>query len=788
MNEKLFRTLEFNKIVELIAQRAVSESARNMILNLNTVSDKRRLRLLHDVLGEAVDISYIKGKIPIEGYKEAPDIISHAQKGGTIREGGLLRIASNLRIAKQVKKYIFAEERSKVSFLLLEEIADELQTVPQLEKDISQAILSETEISDNASSALYDIRRQIRNANASIKDKLSSIINSQENKKYLQDAIVTIRNGRYVVPVKSENKSQINGIVHDSSASGLTLFIEPMAVVNLNNKLRELEAAEQQEIELILKILSEKAKTVSPLLLINEQILIRLDECFAKADYAIVNNHTKPLISDTKQLFLRKAYHPLIDKDKVVSSDISIGEGYTQIVITGPNTGGKTVTLKTLGLCALMGQCGLFIPAAEGSVICMFDEIFADIGDEQSIAQSLSTFSSHMTNIIEILSKVNGNSLVLLDELGAGTDPSEGAALAWAILSDIKSTGALSAATTHYNEIKQYALTNQGVVNASVEFDIVNLKPTYKLHIGIPGKSNAFEISRKLGLNERILSSANHLLTRENKDFEEILSQLEIKLKAAGEAADQAQKYAVENQKINENLTVKLKELETGKDKLIAEAAVEAKKIINDAKASAKDLLAETDKYAKGFREEKQVHQVHKDKINEISKHALDEINRHIPAHDLTKGDAQKTKYKFKKSDEVHIPDLNADGVILSIEGEIAMVQVGMIKTKISINKLEPKKAKKQSGYSYNSMKAKTATNKLDIRGITANEVDIEVEKFLDDAAMANLKIVTIVHGKGNGILRKAVYEVLKNHPLVESSRIGGLNEGGEGATIVYLK
>lgn len=785
MNEKLFRTLEFNKITELIAQRAVSESARNIILNLNTVSDKRRLKLLHDVLGEAVDISYIKGKIPIEGYKEASDIISHAQKGGTIREGGLLRIAANLRIAKQVKKYIFAEERSKVSFLLLEEIADELQTVPLLEKDISQAILSETEISDNASSALYDIRRQIRNANASIKDKLSSIINSQDNKKYLQDAIVTIRNGRYVVPVKSENKSQISGIVHDSSASGLTLFIEPMAVVNLNNKLRELEASEQQEIELILKILSDKVKTVSPLLLINEQILIRLDECFAKADYAIVNHHTKPLISDKKQLFLRKAYHPLIDKDKVVSSDISIGEGYTQIVITGPNTGGKTVTLKTLGLCALMGQCGLLIPAAEGSVICVFDDIFADIGDEQSIAQSLSTFSSHMTNIIEILSKVNENSLVLLDELGAGTDPSEGAALAWAILSDIKSTGALSAATTHYNEIKQYALTNHGVVNASVEFDVVNLKPTYKLHIGIPGKSNAFEISRKLGLDERILSAANHLLTRENKDFEEILSQLEIKLKAAGEAADQAQKYAVENQKINESLAVKLKELESGKDKLIAEAAVEAKKIINDAKASAKELLAETDKYAKGFKEEKQAH---KDKINEISKHALDEINRHIPAHDLAKSGELKTKFKFKKSDEVHIPDLNADGVILSIEGDTAMVQVGMIKTRISTSKLEPKKAKKQSGYSYNTMKAKTATTKLDIRGITANEVDIEVEKFLDDAAMANLKIVTIVHGKGNGILRKAVYEVLKNHPLVESSRIGGLNEGGEGATIVYLE
>ncbi len=785
MDEKLFRTLEFDKIRAMIAERAATDTARQNILALTAYTDKQKLRAAHDLLGEAVGISYAKGRFPVNGYAECADSVMHAQKGGTIREASLLRIAADLRIAKQVKRYIFPEERSHVSFPLLELVAEDISDVPRLEKEISQAILSENEIADNASSALYDIRRQIRNANASIKDKLSSLVNSQENKKYLQESIVTIRNGRYVVPVKSENKAQISGIVHDSSSSGMTLFVEPMAVVTLNNRLRELEGEEQREIELILKAFSEKVRAAAPNLLVNEQILIRLDECFAKADYAVANRHTKPEISDKKQMFLRKAYHPLIPRENVVASDISIGDGYSQIVITGPNTGGKTVTLKTLGLCALMSQCGLCIPAAEGSVTCLFGDIFADIGDEQSIAQSLSTFSSHMSNIIGILSRVGPDSLVLLDELGAGTDPAEGAALAWAILSDIKSSGALSLATTHYNEIKQYALTNEGVVNASVEFDVVNLKPTYRLHIGIPGKSNAFEISRRLGLGDRILAQADTLIARENKDFEDILTQLEIKLKAARESADEAQRTAIENKRLHEELSVKSKELEGAKDKMLADAAVQAKKLINDAKQKAKELIAEADKYAKSYKEERQSH---KDKINDLSKGALEEINRHIPAHEIEKTVAGASEYKFKKSDEVHIPDLKADGVIISMDDDTAMVQVGAIKTRIATAKLQPKKQGRQTGYSYTGMKAKTVSSKLDIRGITGNEVELEVENFLDDASLANLKIVTIVHGKGNGILRKVVSDLLKTHPLVESYRTGGLKEGGEGATIVYLE
>jgi DNA mismatch repair protein MutS2 len=445
-----------------------------------------------------------------------------------MREEGLLKIASALRCIRQVKRYVLAENAS-YNVPLLEEYAGELEALSALERDIEAAVVSETELSDDASSALGDIRRSIRNANASVKDKLNAIINSPAYRKALQEPIVTIRSGRYVVPVKNESRGAVDGIVHDTSSTGLTVFIEPAAVVALNNRIRELEIEQAKEIEIILRRFSQRIADEADYLMNDERIVLLLDALFAKAEYAVQNGHTRPEILTRKAVKLYHSSHPLLNRGKAVASDILLGEDYAQMVITGPNTGGKTVALKTRGLSVMMAQCALFIPAESGSGVYVFDEVFADIGDEQSIAQSLSTFSSHMINIIQILKAADADSLVLLDELGAGTDPAEGAALARAVLEKIKACGALSAATTHYNEIKQYALTEPGVVNASMEFDVANLKPTYKLHIGVPGKSNAFEISRRLGLEEDVIRRAGEVMSGAHAEFADIMSKLEEK-------------------------------------------------------------------------------------------------------------------------------------------------------------------------------------------------------------------------------------------------------------------
>ena len=609
---------------------------------------------------------------------------------------------------------------------------------------------------------------------------------SAEKKKYLQDSIITIRSGRYVVPVKSESKNQVNGIVHDSSASGLTLYIEPEAVVRLNNRLRELEIEEQREIDKILRELSIKVANNADYILHNEKIIIRMDFIFAKAEYAIENGHNIPTFTDERHIMLTRAYHPLIDRKTVVASDILIGEGYNQMVITGPNTGGKTVTLKTLGLCAAMAQSGMFIPAAEGSEVCMLDNIFSDIGDEQSIAQSLSTFSSHMKNIVSIMENMTDKSLILLDEVGAGTDPSEGAALAWAILRNIRDCGCLSLATTHYSEIKQYALTEAGVTNASMEFDVERLAPTYRLNIGIPGKSNAFEISRRLGLGEDILNEAVDLVATRDTQMEDIISKLENKLLQASEAARKAQENMLETSRLREETEAENRKIKKSKENLLTQSALEAKAIIKKAQEKASEIISEADKYLQSNPQKKNAV---RSSVKKMGKDALGEINEYIPTHDLMTDDGEGGgNYVFKKGDEAFLKDVNADCVILSIDGENAQVQVGMIKTKVPLSKLSPKdKDKKKVHTSYVNTKASNFSTTLDIRGITGAEVPIEVEKYLDDALLAGVKIVTILHGKGNGVLRKQVEKLLSTHPLVESFRPGGLKEGGTGVSIVTL-
>ncbi len=779
MYEKVYSILEFDKVKQNIAFFAVTNKAKEEISSSIPIKNERILKETLNKTEEALNTIKAKGFLPLNGYVQAEEYIIHAQKGGTIREGALIKISSSIKYASQIKSYIEAKTNINLSCPLLVEEADELQNLEKLARDIDFAIISENEINDNASSALREIRRKIKAANSAVKNNLNSMLHGS-SEKFMQDNLVTMRNGRYVVPVKSEHKGSVEGIVHDTSQSGLTLFVEPKAVVELNNELKQLEVQEQKEIEEILKVFSQRVAEHAFELRHNEEILTDLDRFFASARYVYENEHSKPIINNESIIDIKKARHPLIDRKKAVASDIAIGENHTQIVITGPNTGGKTVALKTLGLCVLLALSGFFIPANENSAICLVSNVFADIGDEQSIAQSLSTFSSHMVNIAEILNTMDGNSLVLLDELGAGTDPSEGAALAKAILKHIKSYGALSVATTHYNEIKQYALTEPGVVNASVEFDTVNLRPTYKLLVGLPGKSNAFEISRKLGISEDIISEASAYMEQSDIRFEDMIALLQNKLAETQKLNDDARVLKIENEKINETLKNELDRFIAQKDAQYSKMIVEAKKILNQAKDSAKQILAEAQ--SSGTKNSQRL-------INEIIKKENEKLNALMPeSRNFDDNDGNELTQSFSKNDEVFIPQLNSNAVIVDINDETALVQVGAIRTKIPVSKLRPAAKAKEKVFAYSGMKAATVSSKLDIRGITAAEVAIEVEKFLDDAMLAGLKAVTIIHGKGEGILRKAVNKVLEGNTMVDSFRIGGLSEGSTGATIVYLK
>ena len=784
MLDKTYRTLEFDKVRELIAEHAATEEAKREILSMEVFTEMRPLTERLDEISEALSLMKVKGRLPIGGYVPATELIIHAHKGGSLREGALLRVSRNIRYAVQVKEYIEKKTNVTLSCPLMEEYAFETGDFTSLGREIDRAIISEDEVSDAASPELARIRRQIKQTNTSIKEKLRSSVKGA-SEKYMQEGFITMRGGRYVVPVKSEYRSSVEGIVHDTSQSGNTYFIEPQAVVNLNNDLKQLEIKEQREIDRILAELSSRVEANATGLKHNEEILVKLDGIFARASYAYDSEHTRPVITEDGVIDLRKARHPLLERKKAVPSDIGLGESYTQIVITGPNTGGKTVTLKCLGLCCLMAQAGLFIPANEGSSVTMLRDIFADIGDEQSIAQSLSTFSSHMVNISEILSLVGEGCLVLLDELGAGTDPSEGAALAKAILRRIKDSGALCVATTHYNEIKQYALTESGAVNASVEFDTVNLRPTYRLSIGLPGRSNAFEISRRLGISEDIIREAAEDMTVSDVRFEDMISSLQKKLAETQKVNEEAKRLRDEAQRSADTLRNELERYQKSRDEQYARAVTEAKKILNDAREETRRILSEAQKLSNGNADFTRM----RGEITDSLKKESERLSALMPENALSRDVPGSGKQeKLAKNDEVHIPSLNADGTILEIDGDMALVQVGMIKTRLALSKLTPVKAAKQKSFSYTGMKAQSVSPKLDIRGITASEVALEVEKYLDDCALAGLKSVTIVHGKGNGILRKAVAEVLDHNPSVESYRIGGLNEGSTGATVVTLK
>ena len=703
--------------------------------------------------------------------------------------GQLLQILYNLKIAANVTTFLKSDLPPLPAIDAIREV---IVTCPRLAENIDRCIISEDEMADNASPALKDIRRSITRQNDAIRNRLNSIINSSDNRTYLQDAIVTVRDGRYVIPVKAEHRGRFQGIIHDQSATGATLFIEPQVIVNMNNELREMELKEKAEVERILAELSSAAAEHFHDITNNQKLLTALDIIFAKGKLSMVMGGEEPEVSEKGALVLKDARHPLIDKKKVVPINIKLGDDYETLVVTGPNTGGKTVTLKTTGLLVLMAQSGLHIPAAGTSTLPVFDHVLADIGDEQSIEQSLSTFSSHMRNIVSILEEMKGNSLILLDELGAGTDPTEGAALAISILENLKARGAYTIATTHYNELKKYALSTKGVENGSMEFNVDTLSPTYRLMIGIPGKSNAFEISRKLGLPEHLIQRASRLLERGDIEFEDVISAIEEDKKKAEAERDEAVLLNISMKKQKEELDRRQALLEEKEKKIIHQAKEEARNILKEARETANDVnrelraLNKIESLGERNRRFDKNRKRLKDAEDKFAEKMIKRVNQSPVKAD-----------QLKIGDKVRVVTLDQPGEILSLpdsKGDL-LVKVGMMKVSININDLmfmeEDSEMKNKQAGKYGTLyksKAQNISISINVQGENLDDAVMDVDKYLDDAYIAGLKEVTVIHGRGEGILKDGLRKLFKRHKHVASYRKGNYNEGGDGVTIVTLK
>ena len=785
MNKKSLKTLEFDKIKNKVVKYAVTSGGKEMASKLAPYESAYEVREALKETKEAYDILVKKGNPPFEGLHDVTESLVRAEKGGTLSPGQLLYIGNMLRCTDRLKQYLKGEEEGE-SYPKLEDLSYILTPIKNLQLDIEKAIVSEEEVSDKASNTLFNLRKSIKENNSKIRDKVNSLVRS--NASYLQDAIYTMRGDRYVLPVKSEYKSQVPGLVHDSSATGATLYIEPMSLVNLNNEIRELKLKEQAEIERILFELTRKVKDNKDICKSNMNVIIKIDFIFAKAKFSSKINGIMPEVRENGSFDLILARHPLIDPEKVVPSDIYLGENFKALMITGPNTGGKTVTLKTVGLIHLMALSGLLITAKDGSSVSFYREVFADIGDEQSIEQNLSTFSSHMTNIVNIMANADNESLVLFDELGAGTDPTEGAALAIAIIDTLKERNTKVIATTHYSELKGYALKTKEVENASVEFDVKTLKPTYRLLIGIPGKSNAFEISKRIGLDSYIIDRAKNNIESDNLKFEDLIRDLQEKSIIANNNAREAEKLKTEAEKIKTEYEEKMKKLDIVRDKAYSEAREKAKSILEAAKEEADEILKAMRALEKmgieggGRKRLEEERKKLKDALEEKEKEQLKEREN--------KG---KTITKVKVGMEAYLPSLNQRVIIVSMpdnKGDV-QAQAGIMKITVNIKDLrevegqsKPKTKKKREVKLY----LKSVESRLDLRGLDAEEAIYRTDKYLDEACMSNLGEVTIVHGKGTGVLRKAISNMLKKHPHVKSYRLGVYGEGGDGVTIVEIK
>ena len=797
MNKKTFKVLEYPKIIEMLRQQAGCVMAKERIAELAPYTDIRKIREALQETSEASRAIVAKGNAPLGQIYDIGPALHFSRKGGTLTMRQLLQVLYNIRVASNMVTW-FKSDLPELPILM--GMAEVLATFPRLADNIDRCIISEDEMADSASPELRNIRRGIVRQNEAIRNRLGQIISSSDNKTFLQDAIVTMRDGRYVVPVKAEHRGRIPGIVHDQSSTGATIFIEPQVIVNLNNELRELELAEKAEIERILAELSGAVAEHFHDLVNNQKLLTEMDFIFAKGKLSVMMEADAPTMNESGLVNLKQARHPLIEKKKVVPINVAVGGSeYTTLVVTGPNTGGKTVTLKTTGLLAMMAQSGLHIPALPSSQLPVFQKIYADIGDEQSIEQSLSTFSSHMKNIVEVVEKTGDDTLVLLDELGAGTDPTEGAALAIAVLERLRFQGATTIATTHYTELKKYALSTKGVENASMEFNVETLSPTYKLSIGIPGKSNAFEISKKLGLPEEIIDRASALIERGDIEFEDVISAIEADKKRAEAERDEAIALRVAMEKQKAELERQQKLLEKQKKEIIANAREEARIMLREAKDTAAEVQKELKELAKldslgertkRFDKSRKKLKEKEDKYAE--RKTIREVNNDNPV----------SAADLKVGDRVKLLTLDQNGEILSLPDEKGnlMIQVGIMKMSANLKDLMlindgTKKKKvpqpKSSSGKYGSMYKEKAMNisvSCNVQGQNLEDACMNVEKYLDDAYMAGLKEVTVIHGRGEGILKDGIRNMLRRNKLVASYRKGGYNEGGEGVTIVKLK
>ena len=792
MNTKALITLEYDKIIKKLETFASSTMGKKLCKDLLPSSDYEEILSAQTETKDALTRLYKTGYLSFQGLSDIRPHLRLLEIDSTLNQKELLEIARLLSITAQAVEYGDTEDEV-LAYDSLNSYFGELDPLEFLYQRITQCILSEDEISDDASSALKDIRREIKQTNISIHNKLTSVINSQNNKTMLQDALITVRNGRYCVPVKTEYRNAFPGMIHDQSSSGSTLFIEPMAVVQLNNHLKELDIKEKMEIEKILQSLSAQAASCSRELEENQKILTKLDFIFAKAKYAKEYQGTEPIFNTDGIVDIKQGRHPLLDPKKVVPITVSLGDDFSLLIITGPNTGGKTVSLKTVGLFTLMGQSGLHIPARDRSELAVFKQVYADIGDEQSIEQSLSTFSSHMTNIVSFLHDVDENSLVLFDELGAGTDPTEGAALAIAILSYLHGRGIRTMATTHYSELKVYALSTPGVENACCEFDVESLRPTYRLLIGIPGKSNAFAISGKLGLPDYIIEDAKTRLSEQDVSFEDLISDLETSKRTIEKEQEEIAAYKKEIEALKSQAQQKQERIEEQRERILAEAREKANTILRDAK----DVADETIKNFRKFGKEN-ISAAEMEKERERLRKKMKENT----ASSSLKVQKPKKEYKptdFKLGESVKVLSMNLTGTISSLpdsRGNVT-VQMGILRSQVHISDLEiieeanpyaPKSFKRTSKGKLKMSKSLSVSPEINLLGKTVDEAVSELDKYLDDALLSHLSTVRVVHGKGTGALRKGIHEFLRRQKHVKSYRLGEFGEGDAGVTIVELK
>ena len=789
MNNKALKTLEYNKITDRLASHASSEPGIKLCRELLPMMDMDEINSALKQTSDAVSRIFRHGSISFAGLKDIRPLTKALEVGSALGMSELLDICSLLKVAAGARRYGVSEDEAADS---LSGLFNVIYDIADVRREIERCILSEDEIADDASAELKNIRRQMRICTERIRTELNSMLNGSD-RTYLQEAVITTRGGRYCIPVKAEYKSQVPGMVHDQSKAGSTFFIEPMSVVRLNNEIREYEVKESEEIAKILASLSAMAGNYTAELDADYDILSQLDFIFAKAKLSFEYKGSEPIMNTRGYINIRKGRHPLIDSRKVVPIDVSIGDEYSELIITGPNTGGKTVTLKTIGLFSLLGQSGLHIPAADNSELTVFNDIFADIGDEQIIEQSLSTFSSHMKNIIEILAKADSNSLVLFDELCAGTDPTEGAALAISILTSLHKLRVTTVATTHYSELKIFALSTDGVQNACCEFDVATLAPTYRLLIGIPGKSNAFAISGKLGLPQYIIDDAKESLASEDVAFEDVISDLEKSRVTIEREKLELEEYKKEVEDLKNQLKAKNERLDERSDNILQKAREEASAILREAKETADDAIRKLNKAnAAGMSVaelEKQRQRI-KDNINKVDKGRA--LKSQAPARQHKASD-------FHIGDRVHVASLNLDGTVHTLpnqKGELN-VTIGIMNYNVNMSDLtiieeasEMRKLKQKSSGIGKLKMSKTASisPEINLIGMTSDEAIMTLDKYLDDAFLSHISPVRIVHGKGSGVLRNAVHNYLKRQKHVKSFRLGSFGEGDYGVTIVEFK